>query len=174
MRWLKGPIMNIVWTVARIWLGYQWLHAGWGKVTGGFDAEGFLHGAIGKATGDHPAVQGWYATFLKEVALPNVEIINFLIPWGEVLVGVGLIVGLATVPALLAGAFMNLNFLLAGTVSTNPILYTVTVILLMLGTATYFYGLDRLAVPYLNNLKNMKAATINDKPENHHKPAHTN
>lgn len=154
MRWLKGPIMAIVWTIARIWLGYQWIHAGIGKVAGGFDAAGFLNGAIANATGDHPAVQGWYATFLSEVALPNVEIINIIIPWGEVLVGAGLILGLATVPALLAGAFMNLNFLLAGTVSTNPILYTVAIILLMMGTATYFYGLDRFVILFLKNRRN--------------------
>lgn len=150
MKWIKGPKMALVWTVLRIWLGIQWLQAGTGKLIE-FDATGFLQGAIGKATGEHPAVQGWYATFLKEVAVPNVDILNILIPWGEVLVGIGLILGAATIPALLAGAFMNLNFLLAGTVSTNPILYTVTMILLATGTATYYYGVDHFAIPYIKN-----------------------
>lgn len=153
---LKGPKVAVVWTVLRIWLGIQWIEAGWHKVVDGFDAGGFLQGAIAKASGDHPAVQGWYATFLEGFAVPNVELFNVLIPWGEVLVGLGLIIGAATIPALLAGAFMNLNFLLAGTVSTNPILFTVAVILLFAGAASYYYGVDRFAIPYLTNYINDK------------------
>lgn len=148
MKWLRGPKMAILWTVLRVWLGVQWLKAGLPKI-GTFDAEGFLHGAIAKAEGAHPAVQGWYAGFLENVALPNVGLINILIPWGEVLVGIALILGLATLPALLAGAFMNLNFLLAGTVSTNPVLYTIAILLIAAGTAATFYGLDRFAVRYI-------------------------
>lgn len=149
MQWLKGPKMAIVWTVLRVWLGIQWLEAGIEKVTGGFDAAGFLKGALAKATGDHPAVQAWYANFLEHAALPNVGLFNVLIPWGEVLVGMGLILGLATIPALVAGAFMNLNFMLAGTTSTNPILYTAAILLMAAGTAGYYYGGDRVVIPYI-------------------------
>lgn len=156
---LKGPKMAVIWTVLRIWLGIQWIEAGWHKVADGFDAGGFLQGALAKASGDHPAVQGWYATFLESFAVPNVELFNVLIPWGEVLVGLGLILGAATIPALIAGAFMNLNFLLAGTVSTNPILFTVAVILLFTGAASYYYGVDRFAIPYLTKYINDKKGT---------------
>lgn len=149
MKWWKTPQVAVVWTVLRIWLGVKWLTAGWGKVTGEFDASGFLQGAIAKASGDHPAVQGWYAAFLENFALPNSGLFSFLVSWGEVLVGLGLIVGLLTIPALVAGAFMNLNFLLAGTVSTNPILLTVAFILLLVGSASYYWGADRFAIPYI-------------------------
>jgi len=149
MRWFKTPQAAVVWTVLRVWLGLQWIEAGYHKLTGGFDAGGFLKGALANATGDHPAVQGWYADFLQQFAIPNVQIFNVLIPWGEVLVGLGLIVGLATIPALIAGAFMNLNFMLAGTTSTNPILYTAAMILLFAGTGAYLFGLDRYAVPFI-------------------------
>ncbi|MFS0821188.1 DoxX family membrane protein [Bacillus sp. 1P02SD] len=157
---LKGPKMAVIWTVLRVWLGIQWIEAGFHKITaGGFDAGGFIQGAIANAGGDHPAVQGWYAAFLEGFAVPNIELFNVLIPWGEFLVGLGLIVGFATIPALLAGAFMNLNFLLAGTTSTNPTLYTVAIILLFAGAATYYYGVDRFAVPYLTKRINDKKAT---------------
>ncbi|WP_163100652.1 DoxX family protein [Peribacillus alkalitolerans] len=149
--WKNGPIAGVIWTVLRVWLGIEWLKAGWGKATGEFDAGGFMKGAIAKATGEHPAVQGWYATFLENFALPNADFFSFLVTWGEVLVGMGLILGIATIPALIAGAFMNLNFLLAGTTSTNPILYTIAVILLFAGTGAYQYGLDRWTVPFLKN-----------------------
>ncbi|MGD6831181.1 DoxX family membrane protein [Sutcliffiella halmapala] len=166
MKWLRGPQMAILWTVLRVWLGIQWLKAGLPKI-GSFDAEGFLHGAIAKAEGAHPAVQGWYAGFLENVALPNVALFNILIPWGEVLVGIALILGLATVPALIAAAFMNLNFLLAGTVSTNPILYTAAILLLAAGTAAHFYGVDRFAIRVLKekmgDRRKNKDHTINHK-----------
>lgn len=149
MRWYKTPQAAVVWTLLRLWLGFQWIEAGYEKLTGGFDAGGFLKGALAKATGDHPAVQGWYADFLQSFAVPNVHIFNVLIPWGELLVGIGLLVGMATVPALIAGAFMNLNFMLAGTTSTNPILYTAAMILILVGTGAYLFGLDRYAVPFL-------------------------
>ncbi|MBS4205786.1 DoxX family membrane protein [Lederbergia citrea] len=152
-RWYEHRIVAIVWAALRIWLGVQWLEAGWHKL-GAFDATGFLHGAIEKAGGDFPAVQGWYAGFLETFALPNVKLINILIPWGEVLVGVGLIVGALTLPALIAGAFMNLNFLMAGTVSTNPILLTAAIILLFVIKGTAYYGVDRFLVPAtINNFK---------------------
>ncbi len=151
MKWWENEKVAVIWTVLRIWLGIQWVEAGWHKVVDGFDAGGFLQGAIAKATGDHPAVQGWYANFLEGFAVPNVELINILIPWGELLAGIGLILGIATIPALVAAAFMNLNFLLAGTVSTNPILYTVAIILLFVGKGAYFWGGDRFIVPYIKH-----------------------
>src|SRR5699024_12027295 len=44
----------------RIYIGYEWFTSGIGKVTGGFDASGFIEGAIAQAGGDNPAVQGWW------------------------------------------------------------------------------------------------------------------
>src|SRR5690606_733229 len=128
-KWYQNKYVAVVWAVLRIWLGIQWLEAGWHKL-GAFDAGGFLQGALAKAGGEAPVVQGWYAAFLEHIALPNVKIINIVIPAGEILVGLGLIVGALTIPALIAGAFMNLNFLLAGTISTNPILLAVAIVLL--------------------------------------------
>ncbi|WML43056.1 DoxX family protein [Neobacillus sp. PS3-40] len=141
MKWYKTPIIAVFLTILRIWLGVQWLEAGYGKLRGGFDAGGFL-------TGIQPS-QMWYADFLHRIAIPNTAVINVLVPWGELLVGLGLIVGLATIPALIAGAFMNLNFLLAGSASTDPILYTAAMILLFTGSGAYFFGLDRFAIPFL-------------------------
>lgn len=145
-KWYENRFVAIIWTVLRIWLGIQWLEAGWHKL-GGFDATGFIQGAIAKASGEAPVVQGWYAAFLENFALPNIELFNFLIPIGEVLVGICLILGVFTVPALVAGAFMNVNFLLAGTISTNPNFLVVTMILLFVYKGAEYYGLDRFFRP---------------------------
>lgn len=163
--WKDNYIAGGIFSILRIWLGVQWITSSWGKITGGFDASGFLQGAIAQASGDHPAVQGWYAAFLEGFALPNVELFNVLVPWGEFLVGLGLVLGAATIPALLAGALMNLNFLLAGTVSVNPIYYTIAMILLFAGRASYCFGVDRFMIPFLKNRmgKEKKTNTIDKK-----------
>ncbi|MCT8136999.1 DoxX family protein [Anaerobacillus sp. CMMVII] len=146
---INGTKMAIIWTILRIWLGLQWIEAGYYKIRSGFDVSGFLQGAIANAGGEHPIVQGWYAEFLKGFALPNSELFNILIPWGEFLVGLGLIIGLATIPALLAGAFMNINFMMAGVGLFSPDLnfLVVAMFLLLIGKGRYYYGIDRFIIP---------------------------
>lgn len=49
----------------RLYVGYQWLTAGWHKIIEGFDATKFLQGAVAKAVpaspGAKPVVQAWWA-----------------------------------------------------------------------------------------------------------------
>ncbi|WP_186579849.1 DoxX family protein [Aquibacillus kalidii] len=146
----NNKVVSGVLAVLRIYLGYQFLHAGYGKVTGGgFDASGFLQGAIAQAGGDHPAVQGWWATFLEHVALPNAGLFTFLVMWGEVLVGIALILGLFTNFATLMGMVMNFSFLFSGTVSTNGQMILLATFVLIAGANAGRFGLDRYAMPYL-------------------------
>ncbi|GFZ33822.1 hypothetical protein CSC2_43480 [Clostridium zeae] len=157
MKFLKNKYFTVVWTILRIWLGIQWIVPAieklkdptWVGSKSGVAITGFLKGAVAKATGEHPAVQGWYAAFVQNVALPNAKIFSYLVPVGELLVGISLILGAATVIGLFAGAFMNLNYLLAGTTSTNPILYTVAIILIAVGANAYLIGLDCFIAPYI-------------------------
>lgn len=108
VKWLREHVTaSWLMMVFLLYLGYEWVMAGWGKITQGFDATGFLKGALAKAAGEHPAVQSWWAGFIENVALPNVGLFNFLVPWGEFLVGIALILGLFTTFAALMGAVMN-------------------------------------------------------------------
>lgn len=69
----------------------------WSKITSGkFDASGFITGAIGNLIGEYPYVQSWYADILGVFALPNLGVFNILLPWGEFLVGLGLLLGTFT------------------------------------------------------------------------------
>ncbi|MBS4208336.1 DoxX family protein [Bacillus sp. FJAT-50079] len=153
-KWFENKIVAVVWTVLRVWLGVQWLQAGWGKVTGGFDASGYLQGAIAKAGGEAPVVAAWYGTFLETVALPNAKLFSVLVAWGELLVGIGLIVGALTIPALIAAGFMNLNFLWAGTISTNPTLLLIAIVLLFVWKGATYYGADRFITPMVKTKMN--------------------
>ncbi|MFC4558204.1 DoxX family protein [Virgibacillus kekensis] len=145
----------------RIYIGYQWVTGGFGKITGGgFDASGFIQGAIASSTGDHPAVQGWWATFLETVALPNAELFSIMVMWGELLVGIALILGIFTNFAALMGITMNFAFLFSGTVSTNGQMILITLFILVAGYNAGKFGLDRWVVPFL------RAHTPKQKREN--------
>ncbi|MGY5341718.1 DoxX family protein [Paenibacillus glucanolyticus] len=139
-------------TIIRVYLGYEWMTAGWGKLTGGFDAGGFLQGAIANASGDHPAVQGWWAAFLEHAALPGVNLFNFIIPLGEFLVGLGLILGTFTTFAALMGLVMNAAFLFSGTVSTNAQMLLLEVLVIVAAANAGKIGLDRWVLPYLRGV----------------------
>jgi thiosulfate dehydrogenase (quinone) large subunit len=145
----NNKVVAAILTVFRVYLGYAWLTSGIGKVTGGFEVSGFLNGAIGKAEGAHPAVQGWWAVFLEQFALPNHELFAFLVMWGEVLVGLALILGLFTNLAAFGGILMNFAFLFSGTTSTNPQMVLLTIFLLVAGANAGRYGLDRWVLPIL-------------------------
>ena len=129
------PRMAIVWLVVRLYLCYQWLTAGLEKLTGrsfeigstfgqssgsawvftghdGAAIKGFAGYALSLANGAHPAVQGWYAAFLQHVVLPNAAAFAYIITFGEILVGLGLLVGALTGIAAFFGLVMNLNYLL--------------------------------------------------------------
>ncbi|MFT8320853.1 MAG: DoxX family protein [Bacillus sp. (in: firmicutes)] len=156
-------------TIIRLFLGYSWLTSGWGKLTGkGFDAAGFLANAVNNPVKgpDGTAVYGWYTSFLDGFALPNVDLFNLLIPIGEVLVGLGLLIGCLTTAAAFFGVVMNFSFLLAGTVSHNPTDILIGVILLVSGLNAGYYGLDRWVIPFVR--KNIFKRNSNDTPPPSH------
>lgn len=149
--WRENKYAAIIVAIIRIILGYKWITSAWGKVTtGGFDATGYLNNAITNpvAKGDevlYPA----YNAFIEHVALPMVDVINFIIPWGELLVGIGLITGILTLPAAFFGLLMNFMFMFAGTVSTNPLLILLGfIVMLAAGNAGKFGG-DYFVNPWL-------------------------
>ncbi|MFD2045303.1 DoxX family protein [Ornithinibacillus salinisoli] len=148
----SNKIFAGVLAIIRIYIGYSWFTSGLGKITGGgFDASGFLHGAVASAGGDHPAVQVWWAAFLEAVAIPNAGLFSFLVMWGEVLVGAALILGIFTNFAALMGITMNFAFLFSGTVSTNAQMVLLTIFLIVAGYNAGRYGLDRWVIPFLKN-----------------------
>lgn len=127
----------------RVYLGYTWISTGIGKLMGlSFAASGFLKGAIAQASGEYPIVQGWWADFLQNFALPNAELFSFLVQWGETLVDLDLILGGLTKTAAFFGITMNLSFLLSGIIATNLNMLILTMIILVSGYNAGRIGLD--------------------------------
>jgi thiosulfate dehydrogenase (quinone) large subunit len=144
-----------LWFVLRMNVGAQWFLAGWEKVqdpvwgTSGVAVKGFVTAALAKTGGAHPSVQGWYGNFLHDFVLPNAGFFSFLVTWGEVAVGLGVLIGALTGIAAGFGVLMNLNYLLAGTVSINPILGMFGLFLCFAWRVCGWIGLDRWLLPYL-------------------------
>lgn len=138
-------------TVLRLYLGYAWMTAGYHKLADGFDATGYLTNAVANPVKgpDGSMVYGWYVAFLENFALPNAEIFNTLIPIGEFLVGLGLILGCLTTAAMFFALVMNFSFFLAGTVSHNPTDIFLGAIILFSGFNAGKYGLDYWVVPFI-------------------------
>jgi thiosulfate dehydrogenase (quinone) large subunit len=147
--------MAPVWLLLRLWLGYEWLHAAWGKwVEGGWVGEGagggvkgFAQGAMAQTTGEHPQVTQWYASFLENVVVPNAALFSYLVILGETLVGLALVLGAFTGIAAFFGVFMNASFLFAGTAGANPLMAIVGLLLVVGWRVAGWWGLDRWLLP---------------------------
>jgi thiosulfate dehydrogenase [quinone] large subunit len=144
-----------VWLLIRLYLGYEWLSAGIGKITSnlwvgsgaGTAITGFLNGALTKTAGEHPDVSVWYAWFINHVALPHSVLFSYLVAFGEVAVGLALIFGLYTGVAAAFGAFMNTNYLWAGVASINTTMLLLEIGVVLAYKIAGWYGLDRLVLP---------------------------
>jgi thiosulfate dehydrogenase [quinone] large subunit len=150
---------GLFWLPIRIYLGFTWVEASWHKITGTgwLDGGSALKGYWQHAVAIPPAGQGspaisfdWYRAFIQ-LLLDNGAEKWFapLIAFGEMAVGVGLLVGLLTGFAAFFGALMNMSFLLAGSASINPVLFTLAIGLILAWKVAGYYGLDRFVLPML-------------------------
>jgi len=158
------------WLIVRLYVGWQWLVAGIHKLTGysidfstfgqhsgnswiftshpGAALSGFLQGALTQANTANPAL-GWYGWFVQHIALPGAGVFTYFVTFGEILVGLGLIFGVLTGIAAFFGLFMNLNFLMAGVVSINPIIGGLALFIMLAWRVAGYYGGDRYLLPLL-------------------------
>ena len=79
--------------------------------------------------------RGWYTWFAD------------VIMWGEFLIGVALILGAFVGIAAFFGALMNWNFIMAGAASTNGVLFTLAILLILAWKVAGWYGVDRFLLP---------------------------
>jgi len=148
---------GLFWLPVRLLVGFAWLDAGWHKLTG----EGWMDGGSALRAyweraaaipegGRPPITYEWYRDFINFLLGGNHETwFAVLITFGEIAVGVGLVLGLLTGVAAFFGAFMNMSFLLAGSASTNPVLFTLAIGLMLAWKVAGYYGIDRYLLPLL-------------------------
>jgi thiosulfate dehydrogenase [quinone] large subunit len=157
-RLLLGNVyLAIVWLPLRFFVGQEWLAAGEHKIRddawmdGGTALQAFWERSVAIPEQGRPAItydwfrdflqymldHEWYTWFAKVVAV------------GEVLIGLGLIVGALVGIAAFFGTLMNFNFQLAGSASTNPVLFGLSVFLVLAWKVAGWWGLDRYLLPLL-------------------------
>lgn len=146
-----------IWLIVRLYVGWIWFQAGIEKVQNplwvgpkaGVALTGFIGRALEKTQGAHPDVQMWYGDFLNNFVIGNAAVFSHVVAFGEVLVGAGLILGAFTGIAAFFGAFMNMNYLLAGTVSINPVLFFFQLFLILAWRIAGWWGVDRYLLSFL-------------------------
>ena len=148
---------GLFWLPIRLFVGFSWLEAGYHK----FSGTGWMDGGA--------ALKGFWE---KAVAVPDsrqpghhLRLVSLLhpVPARQQRVHLvrsadhvrrdggrpGLLFGCLTGIAAFFGALMNMSFLLAGSASTNPVLFTLAIGLMLAWKVAGYYGLDRYVLPLL-------------------------
>lgn len=146
---------SIIWLVLRIWVGYKWLSSGLPKLSNpawvetGEALKSFWMGAVAIPESGRPAIAfDWYRSFIQ--FLLDTESYTWfakLVAYGEVLIGIALILGLFTGIAAFFGGFMNWNFIMAGSASSNGMLFLGSVLLILAWKVAGYIGLDYYVLP---------------------------
>jgi thiosulfate dehydrogenase [quinone] large subunit len=147
-----------LWVIVRLYLGYTWIHSGLGKLSNpawtqtGEALKGFWQRsvAIPEAPAKPLIAFDWYRAFLQMLLDTNSYTwFSKLVTAGELLIGIALILGMFSGIAAFFGGFMNWNFMMAGSASTNPVMFVLAVFLVLAWKTAGWWGLDRWLLPLL-------------------------
>jgi thiosulfate dehydrogenase [quinone] large subunit len=147
-----------LWLIVRLYVGYTWLTSGLGKLSNpawvqtGEALKGFWQRAV--AIPEAPAKPlitfVWYRAFLQALLdSGSYTWFSKLVVTGELLIGVAMILGAFAGIAAFFGAFMNWNFMMAGSASVNPVLFFLAILLILAWKTSGWWGLDRWLLPLL-------------------------
>jgi thiosulfate dehydrogenase [quinone] large subunit len=154
----RSRVASVIWLIARLWLGYSWLNAGYQKLWGsekaafwnggGAGVKGFATaGVTGSTSGKGGASYGWFAAFLHNFVIPNASWIAKVVTLSELVIGALLILGLFTGLAAFAGLVLNLVYMFSGSAGVNPAYAIVSVLLILAWRNAGYLGLDGFALP---------------------------
>ena len=153
----RSTLASPLWLGIRLFLAYNWVNAGYHKLT---DPKWFATGeslmnswtrsVTPAASGSAPASYEFYRNFLQ-MMLDNQAYTWFskVIIFGELAVGLGLLFGALTGFAAAGGILMNTAFLFAGSLSSNPLLLVLEILIVWAWRSAGWLGLDRVLLPYL-------------------------
>lgn len=147
-----------LWLITRLYVGYTWLESGWGKISNpgwtqtGEALKAYWERAV--TIPDAPARPAisfdWYRAFLQSLLdSGSYTWFSKVIVGSELLIGIALILGVFTGIAAFGGGFMNWNFMMAGSASINPVLFTLSIFLILAWKNAGWLGLDRWLLPAL-------------------------
>jgi thiosulfate dehydrogenase [quinone] large subunit len=142
-----------LWLPFRLYLGWSWLDAGWHKFV---DPKWFDGGQAlleywqrGLKMTPRPVIAfDWYRSFIEFLVNSDAHIwLSKVIIFGELAVAIGLILGAFTGLAAFFGGMMNWSFIMAGSASTNGMLFAIATWLVLAWRNAGWLGLDRWLLP---------------------------
>jgi thiosulfate dehydrogenase (quinone) large subunit len=141
-----------LWLLVRLYVGYEWLHAGWEKTREaawtqtGLAVKGFWTHAIAvPPPPGRPAIAyDWYRSLIEWLLQNNAHVwfAKFII-FGELAVGIALILGVIVGISAFFGAFMNWNYIMSGTASVNGVMIVLSILLILSWKTAGYWGADR-------------------------------
>jgi thiosulfate dehydrogenase (quinone) large subunit len=144
-----------LWLVVRVYLGWLWLDSGRSKLQedrwmdSGLALKTFWERSIqAPEQGRPPLAYDWYRDILQFML--DHEWYTWagpLVAVSETLLGIALILGFATGVAAFLGSVLNVNVMLAGAASTNPLLFVLAIVLMLAWKTAGWIGLDRWVLP---------------------------
>jgi thiosulfate dehydrogenase (quinone) large subunit len=153
----RATLAAPLWLGIRLFLAYDWWSAGYHKLT---DPKWFVTGesllsswtraVTPAASGTAPASYEFYRNFLQ-MMIENQAYTWFskVIIFGELAVGLGLLFGALTGFAAAGGILMNTAFMFAGSLSSNPLLLLLEILIVWAWRAAGWLGVDRVLLPFL-------------------------
>jgi thiosulfate dehydrogenase [quinone] large subunit len=147
------PRFGWLWLPLRLYLGWSWWEAGWHKFidpkwigSGEALLEFWTRGL--KMTPKPVIAFDWYRSFIEFLANSGAHTwFSKLIVFGELAVALGLILGAFTGLAAFFGGLMNWSFIMAGSASTNGLLFAIATWLVLAWRNAGWIGLDRWLLP---------------------------
>jgi thiosulfate dehydrogenase [quinone] large subunit len=160
--WLfRSRQASLLWLIVRLWLGWQWLSAGWGKLTAAGYANWFTHptglqGFIAGANNSydhraqshgHPQVTyGWYLHILNGIDA-HAQLFSRVVTLSELAIGIGLLLGCLTGAAAAGGVALNVMYITGGSAGPNGIFILLGVLLVAAWRVAGYLGADYFLLP---------------------------
>jgi thiosulfate dehydrogenase (quinone) large subunit len=172
-RWLfRSRQASILWLIVRLWLGWQWLSAGWQKLTGAnswFTHPAGLQGFIASANSaydhraqafGHPEVTyGWYLHILNDVDA-HAQVFSRVVTLSELAVGIGLLLGCLTGAAAAGGVALNIMYITGGSAGPNGIFILLGVLLIAAWRVAGYLGADYFLLPRPRVHRTLRALAV--------------
>ena len=142
---MKEQIPRALLVILRVHVGIIFIMGSWSKISDLPNWPTRMQGALENFF--MPNSHAFYRGFLENVVIPNIELFSTLIAFGELAIGIALVLGLTTRLFALLAAFYTLNYMLMkGALpwqpSSNDAAFMVVSIVLMLGAAGRSFGID--------------------------------
>lgn len=153
----SNPAAGWLWLIVRAWLGWKWIDAALHKIDNpawvgtGEALKGYWSNQVIVPESGRPAIAfDWYRGFIQSMLDAEAYVwFGKLVAYGELLIGVALVIGLFTGVAAFFGAFMNWNFIMAGSASTNGLLLVAAILLVLAWKVAGYIGADFFLLRWL-------------------------